>query len=151
MKRSLRLASRLRERHLRTGAQSDFDEAIQVVETNLALAPEDDPDRGRAFHILGNVIGERFCMMGSMDHLDESIRLAQKAVQVMPDTYYELPLFLMSLGFGLTDRYDRTGRLADLEEGIRICERALDQTHYTIPTAFPSLYTLLQLYKYAST
>ncbi|KAM0200488.1 hypothetical protein ACHAQI_011692, partial [Fusarium lateritium] len=118
-----------------------------VLNKSLEATPEDDPNRGHAFHILGNAMGDRFSISGSTSDLDEAIKLAQKALATIPTTHVEYLNSLQSLAACFADRYDRTGAMADLDEAIRIMERAVAETPETHLTWLGFVYNLGGIYR----
>lgn len=118
----------LRRHHLHTGAVSDLDRAISVLNEGLDRAHGNPP---RLIHLLTNIGGahlERFHRSGDLADLELGIRATRGALDLLPPGAPDRPLCLHTRGVLLMERYTVARDAGDAEEGIRAFQEAVDGT-----------------------
>jgi tetratricopeptide (TPR) repeat protein len=119
------LGTQLGNRYSRTGAITDLEEAIRVIQEAVKATPEDHPDWAGYLHNLGIQLRNRYLRTGAITDLEEAIRVAQEAVKATPEDHPDRAGYLNNLGTQLGDRYSRTGAITDLEEAIQVTQEAI--------------------------
>lgn len=112
------------------GLAADLDLAIERLGEAVAIARDDDPDRGSYLSGLGIAALSRFRRAGRLTDLDLAVTRHREAVAATPPGHASRATFLFCLGMALHDRYLRASAEAvhsaegDLEEGISAVEQA---------------------------
>ncbi|KAL5319062.1 hypothetical protein ACEPPN_014132 [Leptodophora sp. 'Broadleaf-Isolate-01'] len=132
----------LYDRHLKTGAIVDLDEAVGAMRQVTNILPSGDLELAGALHNLGLLLGHKYLRTNAPADLEEAIQVTRQAVDTTPEGHPEWVARVNSLALRLSDRYSYIGAVCDLEEATHLARRALKEAPDDHPD-YPGLLTNL--------
>lgn len=120
----LDLGRLLLRRYLSTGAESELDEAVAVLEEAAAVPGAVPRTRAAVTELLARALRMRAERRNSLPDLNRVLAVLQEAVDAVPEDSSTLPGLMAESGQGLRLRYRATGDRADLDRAIDLFERA---------------------------
>ncbi|KAF9524207.1 CHAT domain-containing protein [Crepidotus variabilis] len=118
----------LAERFEETGSMVDISNAIESLQSAVALLPEDHPLMPSSLANLGMALARRFERAGDLTDITAAIQHFQKSVELGADGHADMPSRLTNLGNSFLRRFERIGDLADISAAIEHFQNAVELT-----------------------
>ncbi len=120
------LGSTLQRQSIRSGAFSNLDKAISILEHAVSLTEWDDVRGANRLSNLGTALQTRYRRLGDPEDLNRAVTLLRAAVQKTAPEQPNRAAILSNLGAALQSRFDQAGDPRDLTEAVDLLQQATD-------------------------